>query len=351
MSIESSSPGFSPLLQTVCKWVIAVVVNGMLIALLYSAVSGRKSLELNQSLYEGHIFLGEPGSTEFQSREGRSWITYGPNGSIGPVHGTDDSFRILFIGDSMTAGVQVNDGERFADMVEIGWNANHPDNPIVTINGALGGTQSWNLLMSFFENIDEAFAPDLVVAGVQPVVLENLRKDSHAMNSLRKGIPSPITRPIPMSAVTRLKMFVNDVGLRSFFERCLLQARNLNEAAEPAAKSGGMGSPGITENSLGEATNLFVKVLADQWGDRLVVLCLQNENEIETEESSIVELRRALEAREVPAIEPYRQLHEAASSRRPTRGFSNSIINRGHYNQRGHRIVAESILEWLDTRL
>jgi hypothetical protein len=150
-----------PILRCLVIWFVAAVLSGSMFVAGYTAFLGRGLTVRNDSIYEGHRFVGKPGTTRLSSLEGYGRTSFGKNGLVVDKALDSTSRRVLFVGDSLVSARQVSDSSKFTEIVERVWNEKHPDKRILSLNLGLAG-QSNQTYISFGRNMDRVFRPDLV---------------------------------------------------------------------------------------------------------------------------------------------------------------------------------------------
>ena len=80
-----------------------------------------------------------------------------------PIEKTDESLRILVLGDSFTVGANVKQEDAYPQVLESLLNKNSAQ-PIVVINAGVGGWEPFNYAQ-YYENYGNQFSPDLILIG------------------------------------------------------------------------------------------------------------------------------------------------------------------------------------------
>lgn len=341
-SIEENST-FKKALTLLWMWGVATVVCLVVIMLFYTYALGRNRVELNETIYEGHLFVGQSGAFQLNNGEGYGLTTYGENGMIVNKVLKPDVFRILFLGDSFVKARQVSDPEKFTELVEKQWNVAHPKQPLQTINLGLDG-QDMRAYLSFGNNMDKTFQPDLVFLMVNRADFRVLASHPKLLEKIANGLTEPITQPEETNPLAEL---VNNLGVRSFFGQ--IQAQTFGFTA-----MGHTSDPVVVDELRVEAVDpevvaIQVNALQKIWGERLVVLYRawpQNfgKGEPATYEDNIL---RELDRQNIPYINFYGPFKQAFDQRISPLGFNNSILGKGHLNQIGHQLVTDQILNYL----
>lgn len=341
-------------------WASASLAAFVLVMAIFTLFFGRNKVVLNETIYEGHRFVGQAGKSQLSTQEGYGLTTFGENGLI--VNKTLDpkAFRVLFIGDSYVKAKQVSDKFKFTEIVEDDWNAAHPDKPIQTLNLGLGG-QSIPTYLSFGRNMDRHFEPDLVFLMLNADDFMNLKRRPKMLKQVASGLahsdapPEPmiLTKPETANVFQRL---INDLGVRSFFGQLQLQTyallaqESVNDQAKPAASSANLEADATHATTRDPEVNIQLKALQEIWQDRLVILYNAPVYDIGPEappqysDAIIVEM----EDLGISYVNLYSPFLQAFQMRKPPKGFSNSMLGQGHLNKYGHTLVAKEIIKFME---
>ncbi len=316
-------------------WGIAAIVSFLAIMVIYTLFFGRNKIVLDETIYENYRFVGQPGAFQLATGEGYGLTSYGQNCLI--VNKTLDPtvFRVLFIGDSYVKAKHVSDDKKFTEIVEQVWNRTHPDSPIQTLNLGLGG-QDIRTYLSFGNNMDEHFHPELVFLMISKHDFRFLAKDPKKLEMVAQGLTEPIIKPEKSSV---FQDFINQLGFRSFFGQLqsqtfgfLSQGKGVDEVEAAEEKFL------LLNNETAAAIQL--KGLKEIWGGRLVIIY----RTFTPEDTFIHEMKK----QEIPVINLYQPFRMAFQERKPPKGFNNSILGKGHLNHYGHQLVAEEIVKFLE---
>jgi lysophospholipase L1-like esterase len=309
-----------------------------------------------------------PGATIRWGREGYGATTIGPHGMIvnKPL---GDGPRVLFLGDSFTEALQVNDAEKFTEIAQDEYNRRFPARPVTLLNFALSGHSAPQIVSDA-----AALAPVL-----RPrVVVAQLSRFDFAPADAKRQLPTqpaylayradgaPEIRRHEIAPRPRFVRFLQDARLFSTLGRLRWRLQSLT--GDPAAENGVENSPGGSGSSdLAEYRRLTRFLLAE-----LRQICADNSAALAvlytprvpqlhgarllTDEKGFgpaAEDERAIfldACRElgVPVWDTSPRLKEyfARTGQFPN-GFANSRPGFGHLNAAGHRVVAEMIVEEL----
>jgi hypothetical protein len=141
--------------------------------------------------------------------------------------------------------------------------------------------------------------------------------------------------------------------MRQFFIRLLLQTEGFlqhgkgeNEAAQAELLSESQDI--LVGHEASVATQLHA--LRRIWGERLVIIYNVHVPNFgrdipgDYEDDTVIQAAREAG---IPLINLYRPMLAAFREGRPPRGFQNSVLGVGHFNQTGHQIIAGELLHFL----
>ncbi|MCB0213359.1 MAG: hypothetical protein KDJ52_28710, partial [Anaerolineae bacterium] len=265
-SQEQVTTQLKKIFKLVQIWTVSGIASFLMIMIFYTLLFGRNQVTLNETIYENYRYVGKPNTYQLSSSEGYGMTTYGENGLIVNKPLNPDAKRLLFIGDSFVKAVQVSDQNKFTELVEQQWNSAHPDRPIQSLNMGLGG-QHIDTYLSFSQNMDEYFQPDLVFITLNRNDFENL-SDEHErakFTAINQGIDKPLVKPDEMSY---LEQAVNYLGVRSFFGQ--LQAQTYGFLKQQNASNQALASSEQADVLQKDDIAVQLKALKHIWGDRLV---------------------------------------------------------------------------------
>ena len=344
-------------------WSSASVLAFVLVMLTFTLFFGRNKAVLSETIYEGHRFVGQAGASQLSTQEGYGLTTFGENGLIVNKELNPDALRVLFVGDSYVKAKQVSDPLKFTELVEQSWNDAHPEQPIQTLNLGLGG-QDMPTFLSFGHNMDRQFEPDLVFlllggADMDTLINRPAQLEQVALSLATGQKMAPLTRPETMSPAQRL---LNDLGLRSFFGQLQLQTHaffagkdqpSLEESSALAAPGGNQLLPTQGEDAYKlAAIATQLQALKAIWGDRLIIIYRvfvpNMGQDVPAQYSDAVTAE--MEKQGIPYINLYPTVHQAFQERKPPLGFDNSMLGKGHLNKYGHELVAQKVIQFLESR-
>jgi hypothetical protein len=326
-------------------WISAGLLSFLLVMLIYTLFFGRNKVIRDYTVYEGHRFVGYPGTSQLSTSEGYGLTTYGEHGLIVQKSPNPDVHRVLFIGDSFVKAKQVSDQHKFTELVEQHWNARHSDRPIQTLNLGLGG-QDMRTYLSFGSNMDVQFQPDLVFFWVSQSDFQDIAKNPAKLAQVSQGLTKPLTTPEKSSPVQDL---VNALGVRSFFGQ--LQAQTFAFVNGEAASVAEAAPPETALSPDVSPVGVQLEALQAIWGDRLVIMYRRNVPNMGRDAPSNYEdhILTEIQAHNIPVIDIYPIYWQAFQDQKPPVGFHNSILGEGHLNQYGHQLVADEIIRFLET--
>jgi lysophospholipase L1-like esterase len=259
------------------------------------------------------------------------------NGEIGPK--TPGRTRVLCLGDSFTAGVNVPDGVNFVDQLRGRLGARYD-----LINaGRDGANPAYYVGLGPFYR--EKFSPDIVLVEITPLNLrvqmtspesnfyvEQSGWDYRIVRNTKFVSNNPLTRRFP-----QFNSLISVPAVKIGIE-------NVSRMLKPAADS--KGDPKAKPKASAELCKWTVRSLHEQY-PRLVLVYMGSPNyydSISTPDEVADGLRSEASRLRVPFVEmgPKFRAHFDAT-KEMSHGFSNSEPGTGHINGTGHRLVAEAI--------
>lgn len=313
---------------------------------LFTAFLGRSVRVQNRSLHGNHRFVGAPGSVEIHSTEGYGRTSFGADGQVVDKRLRADRPRIVFMGDSFLEARQVDDDDKFTQLVERNWNEQHPIRPIETVNLGLYGldTSEWATMAP---RVDRLFAPALVFLLMAWNDFESPEEFERNTRLFARDAP-------PAGGMLD---WINRSGSAPFFLKLRIQARDLLKQNQflrgvtaPAAATGSQGEPEPAGTE--PVVEYQLAPLRATFGARLVVIYnsapwnLGRAARRDVDREILAELARL----EIPVIDLFEDFGQAIRRRDPPQGFHNSMLGQGHWNQLGHRIVADRVRDYLEKR-
>jgi hypothetical protein len=327
---------------------------------IYTLFFGHNKVVLNQTIYENHRFVGQAGASQLNTSEGYALTTFGENGLIVSKQVDPSAFRVLFVGDSYVKAKQVPDRHKFTEVLEQNWNAAHPNQPIQTLNLGLGG-QNMPTYLSFGPNMDRHYQPDLVFLMVGGSDFDTLARKPRQLEKVASGLTEPLTKPETANLVERLS---NHLGVRSFFGQLRLQTYGFLSGGQTALAASGRDQAeqkpqkppsGGANSSIGDksadAVAIQLEALRDTWGDRLVIIYRPALPNFGKGAPDVYrdEIMSEMEKQGIPYISLYSPFLQAFREHKPPFGFNNSILGQGHLNQYGHLLVADQVMDYLES--
>ncbi len=308
------------------------------------------------------------GATIRWGREGYGVTHIGPHGMIA-AKPLGDGPRVLFLGDSYTEALQVDDAEKFTEACQSLYNQQFPQQPSTTLNFAVSG-QGAAQHAADLPGLARVYRPRIVVAQLSvydfwpadakrkiPTQPAFLTEQNGALAIGRKSFNAPANW---RQQLMRGRLF-------STYARASWRLQNL---LRPQAESGSEAAPDAATSTKDEAyfaeyraiTEFLLKQLAQTAqasGAQLTVLytpktpLLQNGRIIRDEAEFGAQHTREREilfaaCRELglPVWNPTARLikYYDETGQFPV-GFANTQPGYGHLNPAGHRIVAELLSE------
>ncbi|MCB0166215.1 MAG: hypothetical protein KDI79_18435 [Anaerolineae bacterium] len=336
------------LIKLVQIWTVSGIASFLMIMIFYTLLFGHNQLIPNERIYENYRYVGKPNTYQLSSIEGYGITTYGENGLIVNKTLNPEAKRLLFIGDSFVKAVQVSDQDKFTEVLEHEWNSLHPDQPVQSLNLGLGG-QHIDTYLSFSQNMDDYFQPDLVFIVLNRNDFENLADEQAKLTAINQGVDKPLVEAEEMSY---FEYAVNYLGVRSFFGQ--LQAQTYGFLKQQNASNQALASTEQPDILRKDDVAVQLKALKQIWGQRLVIIYVTWFGDMAKdapspdtfEDNVLIEL----EQQGIPVINLYPSFWNAFKQYKPPFGFDNSNLGRGHLNQYGHYLVAQEIMKYLENR-
>ena len=325
-------------------WFGAGLTSFLLIMLVYTLFVGHNKLIRDYTIYEGHRFVGYPGASQLSTSEGYGLTTYGEHGLIVQKTPNPNVYRVLFIGDSFVKAKQVSDQEKFTELVERDWNAQHPDRLIQTLNLGLGG-QDMRTYLSFGPNMDAQFQPDLVFVWLSQSDFQRIAKSPEKLEKVTQGLTEPLTSPERSWVAQDV---INTLGVRSFFGQ--LQAQTFAFVKDDQAAVAEAAPPETALASGVSPIDVQLAALQAIWGDRLVLIYRRNVPDMGRDAPANYEdhILTASQTYDIPLIDIYPLFWRAFQERKPPVGFQNSILGQGHMNRYGHQLIADEVIRFME---
>lgn len=345
-------PGLAKVGRLLRIWGSATVVSFLAIMVIYAQFFGRFKLVSNKAIYENHYHVNQAGTVELFTWEGYGLTSYGENGLVVNKTLPPDVFRVLFIGDSYVKAKHVSDHEKFTEIVEHKWNATHPEVPIQTVNLGQSGLNIATYL-SFGDNMDDYFQPDLVFILLNQGDFKSLAELERETQRLADPLATPRTscRFTSIHGVfTCLEevTLINQMGYRGSVNRLKRQATGFLRKSNHIDETKEDGEKPWRDT---EAIAAQLEGLREIWGERLVIIYNLSIPHLGKDAPATYEdaILREIGKQGIPVINLYQPLLKAFQERKPPKGFNNSILGEGHFNQYGHQLVAEEIVKFMET--
>ncbi|MEM7133562.1 MAG: hypothetical protein AAF702_45130 [Chloroflexota bacterium] len=329
------------------KWAVAFACMFLLVAGLFTLFLGRDWLVRNQSIYEGLLYVNQPGTKSVAGMQGYGVTSYGEDGLVVNKILQDNVIRIVFWGDSFVEARQVSDQHKFTEIVEQSWNKRHPEMRIQSLNLGLAGLDS-RAYLQFGENVDATFKPDYLFLMITNPDFYTL---SYRPVALERVAAGDYTNLVRSESDFGIRHIVNDIGLQSFASQLKLQTfAFMNEGNQRVSETVNAKGKESRSAELQESIQLQLQALKSIWGNRLVILYRQQVTDYgrNLEEGKTTELYKALAASDIPYIDTYEPLQIAMRDGKPPYGFINFALGKGHLNQVGHQLVADAVLGYLE---
>lgn len=340
-------------LAIIVKWLAGASIAVLLLSLVYTFLIGRDRAVYNTEVYENARLVNAPHSEQLYIWEGYGLTTYGENGLVVDKAIDPDKTRLLFIGDSLVEAKQVSDAYKFSELVEVRWNAAFPDHPVQALNVGKAG-EDMRTYLSFGRNMDAVFAPDEVFVLLSQGDLLLLAENAALLQKLEGDSAAVL---VHSTRLNFLQQRVSDSILRQFFIRIQLQTEGFVQRARRNNPAPPTANIAFNRDQLGryeKATELQLQALKDIWGERLVIIYnpripaygLDAPDEFEPDTFSHVAA-----GLDIPVINLYEPMIASYRAMQSPRGFNNTTLARGHFNQTGHAIIAGEIISYLQGHL
>ncbi|MEW9698218.1 hypothetical protein [Paenibacillus sp. SI8] len=307
--------------------------------------------------YMNHPTLGKVAKEGIylQGLEGYSKTKVYDQGLIGqPIVHKDGAYNILFLGDSFTEGMQVSDDKKYAFQVEQTWNASASSVNIHSTNfGRSSASPAYYIHLS--EYYKDLVKPDLTVIQIDELDANDLldssqniymvpSQDNGSFQTIKNdefASKNKIAQKFP-----QLYWLLNISVVRLGTEKL--------QSMIPKKKGMGETKVSAEDPQVLEALNWSVKRLKECYPNLVIVYIpkmnfnesLSNKGRFEQqlEESSKQYHVNLLNMRQ-PFIREYEKTHQ------PMYGFNNTAPGKGHINSEGHRLISESIVQFLKGEL
>lgn len=337
------------LIRLAVIWVAAGALALVLWVALYTLVIGRDRTAYDQDVYEGYRLVGAPGTTQLYTWEGYAVTSYGDHGLVVDKELNPDVPRLLFLGDSYVEAKQVSDAGKFTEIVQNAWNAANPDTPVQSLNLGMAG-QDIRTYLSFGRNMDREFAPSRVFVMLNQQDFLPLANDPELLAQFQAD---PTTKLIKPEKLGGLQAIISDTPVRQFFLRLLLQTNGFaaDNAENKTAQAELAGNTFDVLEGHEAAVATQLGALRDIWGDRLVIVYNTYIPAFGKDAAPTYApdtLMREAERLGIPLVNLYEPMLNAFQTQQPPRGFQNTTLGVGHFNEHGHQIIADQILNFLD---
>lgn len=324
------------------KWMLAFILSFTIISGLYAGFLGRYTFVKNESIYRGHHFVGKPGTVHVFSKEGYGVTSYGEDGLIINKEIRHDLPRLLFLGDSFVEANHVSDEYKFTEIVEGYWNEKHSDQPIQTLNLGMSALDVRTYLQ-FGQEIDALFSPSLTFILLDPSDFRIALNNSTMLADIANGQFDNLVRPSKEPFGNQILYWLN---LKSFAVRLKLQTL----AFTNTPKLNTVPSVVIDAKARQKAYQIQLKALKKVWGERLIIIYHEHVTSLGKNHLNRDRLlEQTISDEDIRVINLYDALYETTQAGKPPYGFSNSTLGHGHFNHLGHEIVADEILQYLES--
>ena len=333
----------------ICYWILALLIVFMVIGALYSTFLGREYLAFENNIYDGILPVRKHGTSKVAGMEGYGITTYGAEGQVVNKPIKEDVIRIVFWGDSFVEAIQVSDQKKFSEIVDSTWSAEYGNTPIQSLNIGLAGLDT-RAFLQFSENVNSIYSPDYLFLMLGN---EDFLPVSKSPGSMKKVVNGDYTKLVAPRGAKNIQSVVSSLGLNSFLSRLKRQtfAFWANSTKQQIVKTKDA-VPKLDAN-LQESIRLQLRALKNIWGDKLVILYRQRVTDFgrNPEEGKATELYQALVEESMSFIDTYDPLLVSTLEGKSPYGFMNFPLGKGHLNEIGHTVVANSVLKFLESKI
>ena len=328
---------------------------------------------------DANLLRYRAGATIRWGREGYGVTNIGPYGMIGSTP-QETGAQILFLGDSLTEALQVNEDEKFTALTQQRYNRNWPQQQVTTLNFAMSGVSAVQHAADL-AGLRRITQPRVVVVqvGLDDFLPQAARTTSPTQPAFLKDGPdgnftlSRAPFPDQNSRSARLKQRLIQWRLYSVYARVSWRLQNfLRPGNAPAEDNAPVPAVAPSLVAAGEkepderrrVMQFLLRRMKDECqaaGAQLVFLYISRIpqlqrgrilwDESEAGPQVVAERELFLEvAREmnVPVWNPTARLRQfARETGRLPYGFANNRPGFGHLNQDGHSVMADFIVDEL----
>jgi len=310
---------------------------------------GREYITFENRIYDGILSVNEQGTKQVAGMEGYGITTYGSEGLVVNKPIKDNVTRLVFWGDSFVEAIQVSDQKKFSEIVESTWNARHRNPPVQSLNIGLAGLDM-RAFLQFSENVNSIYSPDYLFLMLGNADFLPISRKPNLMNKVGSGVYNDLVSP---GRAENIHSLVNSLGIYSFLSRLKRQTFAFwNNQSTKQQLSNQEGSVPLLDASLQESVRLQLRALKHIWGDKLVILYRHRVTDFgrNPEEGKATELYQALVEESITFIDTYDPLLVTTVEGSSPYGFMNYPLGTGHLNEIGHRVVANSVLMFLENK-
>ncbi len=330
------------LLRQLLGWVAAAVTAVLLCnGALYAYHHPAAWIDRSGSATNGIL---NPNSTILHGTEGYGLHSVDARGYLNPDLPLAEDY-ILVVGSSFAQGKEVKAGKRFVDLM----------------NGAL--TPSAEELAVYTVSQDGFLFPQMVQCfqallqefpDAKTIILE-VNSNDYSAKSLKDGLEQHSFDPSQTGEAIRANLSVPQkimIAVKEWFP--ILNLGKTQLAAMLSSDSDASSAPQASQPSMEEATDAAVALLRSQY-DRRLILFYHPNADIQAdgsltlkEDEKALFLRKACEKYGVEFLDlsdAFLEAYERDYS--VPHGFSNTSMGSGHFNEAGHQICADALLEVL----
>lgn len=262
----------------------------------------------------------------------------------------DGEFRVLVLGDSITEGVQVNDSKTFSSKLESTLNSRSGRN-VNVINSGYSGTSPayYDQLSVYFlkrtnpdMTVIQISDSDFTIEMINPSEVYSYKETNSETYKIVMNREYASTNPL--TKIFRKFIFLDQIStLRVAAQK---SGELLNNKQETS---------GTTLKKINEDLCLFALQQLKQKYDNLVLVhvpLIENYKEKDIPTDAEVVINSMADKINLPILNMREDFSEyIENSHQMVQGFNNTTPGIGHLNKAGHRIIANRIADYIESRM
>lgn len=328
--------------KIILSWLLAMIVSVMILNLLIVPFYHFAPwIDLPCNATTG-VFA--PNSTIIYGLEGFSIRKVDSNGYVNPQERIGQEEYILVMGSSHSVGKEVPYGKNYADLLE-------KDGGYNVYNVAMDGNYFVEIMQGFEAALEQFNNVKGIVIEIGRVSFS--KEELEQAKKVREYNPEYAGENIlnNLSLADGIKLYVqNYLPIVRQIQRNVRATDSLNVNSEPSKTNLDIESYiNSLDNILGDKRRAFD-------GDIVIVyrpgVSINTDGSIEIlEEANVREFESICDKNDIEFINLNDEFIELYNNdNRLPYGFCNTVIGKGHLNQYGHRIVAEQLIEYFDSK-